>query len=78
MLNYNSKHEFLKDVFKDWEKIKHDHTELADYMANDIAPLTKIKAINFFKVPVKKPVFQGMSFNCLLYNLLRCFVIFFP
>ena len=37
------------------------HTKLADYMAKDIVPSTKIKAMNFFRVPVKKPVFQGMS-----------------
>ena len=77
-LNYNSKQEFLKGVLKDWEKIKNDHAKLADYMAKVIVPSTKRKVMNFFKVPMKKLVFQGMSYNYLPCNPLRCFFIFFP
>ena len=61
-LNYNSKQEFWKVVLKDWEDIKNDPSKLNDYMAKDIAPSTNRKAMNFFKVPVKKSISQGLFF----------------
>lgn len=46
--NYDRKQNFLKNVLKEWKNMKYQ-SKLNNYMAKDFLPLTKRKAMNFFK-----------------------------